>query len=568
MTETFTAFVSAAPAVTTPAGNELIPLITGGVTKSTTLANALAAASITRAAIASATSLPPTLMVSGYATAGDLGVGAIYTSQGATSGGLEAIQDAGGTWYNLVLSGIANVGWFGAKGNNNGTPGNGTDDSAAFQAALNACAAVYVPPVNFRIASTLTLNSGNSLFGPTPWNEVSSGFAQLVGDTGITILAPYNNTSSSETSGLSIYNLAVTGGLIGLQLTPVALLPATSSSSYVVTMIKVTDAYFSQSGTGSCNIVCSTQMERNVFRNLDLAGADYGFRFIANGNTSFNYFDKNTWSNINVQGANISGFYLAASRTCNANVFENLRLQRVGQNAFVMDAPALNTTIINPIVEQVGSSQTNQVFTTGTISSGSNSLVVASVTGLAVGMQLTIAGAGPSGTDLVAFIQSTWNGSSTTIPLVTTSGGSTAANASESITSLEVTNALYDEFSFLNDNGNPENITFIGGELGISTSRYAINISAYFVQIYNMVGIQSRGIVYDPNWACVLSGGSMFARTGLQFPSYGKLSSSNGGILYASAAQNPRRDGLFLIDATGALYWQNYAGTVTAITIP
>jgi hypothetical protein len=48
---------------------------------------------------------------------------------------------------------------FGAKGD--GT----TDDSAAFQAALNANKYVFVPPGQYKLASTVTLNDGQVLFG-------------------------------------------------------------------------------------------------------------------------------------------------------------------------------------------------------------------------------------------------------------------------------------------------------------------------------------------------------------------------------------------------------------------
>lgn len=73
------------------------------------------------------------LMTSGYATVGDLGAGAIFTSVGATSGGLMAIQDAGLTWYNLVIpGGVVNPGWFGYTGLGGG------GDTSALIAAQNA----------------------------------------------------------------------------------------------------------------------------------------------------------------------------------------------------------------------------------------------------------------------------------------------------------------------------------------------------------------------------------------------------------------------------------------------
>lgn len=59
-----------------------------------------------------------TIRVSGFRAAGDLGADATYSSVGATSGGLEAIQDASGTWFNLVLATTANPGFWGAYADN------------------------------------------------------------------------------------------------------------------------------------------------------------------------------------------------------------------------------------------------------------------------------------------------------------------------------------------------------------------------------------------------------------------------------------------------------------------
>jgi hypothetical protein len=76
--------------------------------------------------------LPDTFSVSGFSTPGDLGAGAVYTSQGATSAGPMAFQN-NGVWYQLVLGGEVNVGWFGAKCD--GT----VNDLPALDAAVAAC---------------------------------------------------------------------------------------------------------------------------------------------------------------------------------------------------------------------------------------------------------------------------------------------------------------------------------------------------------------------------------------------------------------------------------------------
>lgn len=85
---------------------------------------------ITRLQALSFASLPITFITSGFNLAGDLGSGATYTSVGASSLGPMAFQN-NGVWYQLVLNGPVNVGWFGVKCD-------GTDDTTAFQAALDA----------------------------------------------------------------------------------------------------------------------------------------------------------------------------------------------------------------------------------------------------------------------------------------------------------------------------------------------------------------------------------------------------------------------------------------------
>jgi hypothetical protein len=71
---------------------------------------------VTRAQIPSTTITAGTFIASGYATAGDYGAGACYTSTGASSGSIGAIQDQAGTWFRIVINDRVNAGWFGASG--------------------------------------------------------------------------------------------------------------------------------------------------------------------------------------------------------------------------------------------------------------------------------------------------------------------------------------------------------------------------------------------------------------------------------------------------------------------
>lgn len=101
-----------------------------------------------------------TITTIGFSSQGDLGTGAIYTSVGAGPTGPMAIQDAGGTWFQLVIRGHASVGWFGAEGN--GT----TDDSTAVldtvQAVVTAGGGtINFPPGTFKMLSQFTFPAVN-----------------------------------------------------------------------------------------------------------------------------------------------------------------------------------------------------------------------------------------------------------------------------------------------------------------------------------------------------------------------------------------------------------------------
>ena len=102
-------------------------------------------APITRAQIPTMTGLPTTFVVSGFSTTGDLGAGAVYSSQAAGPSSPMAIQNAVGTWYRLVINGPVNVGWFGVVGDGV------TNDALKIQQALagNPTGSFFFPPGNY-----------------------------------------------------------------------------------------------------------------------------------------------------------------------------------------------------------------------------------------------------------------------------------------------------------------------------------------------------------------------------------------------------------------------------------
>src|ERR1700730_17446183 len=127
-----------------------------------------------------------TLFMSGSVVPGDNGAGALYTSQGATSAGPMAIQDASGRWFQLVLNDIVNAGWFNATGNGV------TDDTPALQKFVNYVVANgahgFIPAGTYLLTSALTVGTG---YG---WTIEGAGESAEIGLGGVILEQVTNNT--------------------------------------------------------------------------------------------------------------------------------------------------------------------------------------------------------------------------------------------------------------------------------------------------------------------------------------------------------------------------------------
>jgi len=126
---------------------------------------------ITRAQIPSTnTHSSPSLVLSGYSAANDMGFGAVYTCVGQSASSVLAIQDSVGTWCALAISKInqpLNIGWFGAD------PTAVTDSQPAIQAAIDAMTigpnngikTVFCPDGNYKIGAPIFLDLAGNLRG-------------------------------------------------------------------------------------------------------------------------------------------------------------------------------------------------------------------------------------------------------------------------------------------------------------------------------------------------------------------------------------------------------------------
>lgn len=102
---------------------------------------------------------------SGYATPGDEGGGTFYGALGVSSGAdsYTKINASDGQWQLLEGTAGVNVCQFGAKGDSNGTVGNGTDNTAAINAAiLYSSGGVFFPDGTYRHAGPIVVDANRS----------------------------------------------------------------------------------------------------------------------------------------------------------------------------------------------------------------------------------------------------------------------------------------------------------------------------------------------------------------------------------------------------------------------
>lgn len=141
-----------------------------------------------------------TIVTSGFAVAGDLGAGCIYTSLNATSAGLEARQDATGVWLNLIAAAPINAGCFGVTGNYT---------AASFNGAIsgNVLTASSVGGL-IKVGQTVTVPGGASatVTADGTTTNTACGGIQCTGNT--TSPGGTFALSGSQTVGLEIMSSA------------------------------------------------------------------------------------------------------------------------------------------------------------------------------------------------------------------------------------------------------------------------------------------------------------------------------------------------------------------------
>lgn len=157
---------------------------------------------------------------------------------------------------------------------------------------------------------------------------------------------------------------------------------------------------------------------------------------------------------------------------------------------------AASTTVSGAAVTVIGA--TRYATTTGSITSGTATLTVASGTGYLNGMDICVAGAGSNGADLQTTISS--GGGTTTLTL--------AANAGTTVSGAEVTLYTASVVKIGTTGGTPSNLIFENCNFKetapLSGLRYSVDLASFNSGHCTWIGgsTESRPI-YDPNGRCM-----------------------------------------------------------------
>ena len=218
-------------------------------------------------------------------------------------------------------------------------------------------------------------------------------------------------------------------------------------------------------------------------QNIETGAGPYGFLYGGNGvSLANNLFDKNRFYNTYLNGHSINGVNIVLlSGTGQASYWITTTINYCTQDGFVLGGPVSDFGIIGLNTESNG--YTNSVPTpptTGSITSGTPTLVVASATGLATGQTVTVKGAGLFGNDLISRV----------IGLVGTTL-TLGNNASTTVSAQEVVNYPFSDLLFkANPSGStPNNCNLyscvIGTISAVAAVRYALDAAS---QVHTISG--------------------------------------------------------------------------------
>ncbi len=227
------------------------------------------------------------------------------------------------------LSDIASVKDFGATGDGL------TDDTGAIINALSASDAVFLPEGEYLVSATITLKTGQSLYG--------AGAASV-------IKANSNNFNALEVTEdyARIADLRIQGGNIGIKLYGLTR-PVVQTSITDVTIIGA-NIGVQLDGGDNVNYPCYWN---NFTRVLVEQPATYGFHLTKSGAGDTPNANKFTACRAYSHGTDTSGagFYIEAGRYNNAFIDCEANVAPSAQGCFIIGALSEKTLLINPYAE-------------------------------------------------------------------------------------------------------------------------------------------------------------------------------------------------------------------------
>lgn len=404
--------------------------------------------------------------------------GKVVTLNCSIEAGLWQIFDtsAGGSFTGILQ--VPNVlpEWWGAAGDGV------TDDTTPINAAITYVSTtggtVSLGAKIYKVGS-LVLKSGVYLVGKGGMKRTSGVVygTRLLGTAGSDVIT-FPDASVNDV------------GVIGIRISSgrrsIAYLPTGATA---ITNIHLEDLYLN-APSAEC-IYISGQSERQFFKYLYIGNGTYGY-YHDKGALTHGIFEKSTWEHIYFEGQSKSAIFWDDCDVSGSSHYNFMKVISSGEHAIRIKAGFGGMTFTNLSMESNGTTG-KSAHTTGTISSGTPNLVLASATGIAQGDTVTVQGAAASGEDLV-----------TTISVLAGLNATLADNASTSVTNFAVTNATWDDVSLEVPSGSvgqSMGLVLINPIIGSGNQiRYALSNPTAVCGAITIIGGQSGTFtpVYDP----------------------------------------------------------------------
>lgn len=374
-----------------------------------------------------------------------------------------------------------------------GAVGDGvTVDTTAIQSAITAASSnggggVWFPYGAYKVTA-LTLPENVHLYGEGGIADTTSQGTWLVGTTGSDVITlTYDGDS---TNNVIIRNISFSGGDRHI----------VSEEQTVWMFIK--GCRFS-GPVEECFYVRGF-MQQLFVEDSDFNGGKYGYRqenLTGVTSAANSLLDKASFRNCRFTGQTITDVKIEVTTSNNVS-FEDCAVNHSAGHGIYIDGGIRDWIFTNLNTER-NHYGGGKIATTGSITSGTPNLTVA-VTTISNSDVVTVKGAGANGKDLQATVSS--GGGTVNLVLDT--------NASTTVSSVDVTNAIYDNVYFNNTIASAARVTFINyaGSTGVGGDGIRYDINAEKANNITVINSDTAREIYDPNQAVNVFGGSIDMR--------------------------------------------------------